>query len=91
MSLLWLIYWISVATDFLLAFILKKFFVIDGKSMPRFYMFIIMLIAFIPIIGSILALTMLVCMILGVLIGDDYFKLNKHPFKNEKINDFFMK
>ena len=91
MSLLWIIYWISVATDFLLAFILKKFFIIDGKSMPRFYAFIIMLIAFIPIIGSILALIMLVCMIFGILMGDDDFKLNKHPFKNEKINEFFMK
>lgn len=91
MSLLWVIYWISVATDFLLAFMLKKFFIIDGKSMPRFYVFIIMLIAFIPIIGSILALIMLVCMIFGILMGDDDFKLNKHPFKNEKINEFFMK
>lgn len=91
MSLLWFIYWISVATDFLLAFILKKFFIIEGKSMPRFYVFIIMLVAFIPIIGSILALIMLVCMIFGILMGDDDFKLNKHPFKNEKINEFFMK
>lgn len=91
MSLLWIIYWISVATDFLLAFILKKFFIIDGKSMPRFYVFIIMLIAVIPIVGSLLALIMLVCLILGTLIDDDDIKLNKHPFKNEKINDFFMK
>ncbi len=91
MSILWLIYWISVATDFLLAFMLKKFFIIDGKSMPRFYVLIIMLIAFIPIIGSILAIIMLVLMVFGILMGDDDFKLNKHPFKNEKINDFFMK
>lgn len=91
MSILWLIYWVSVATDFLLAFILKKFFIIEGKLMPRFYVFIIMLIAFIPIIGSILAIIMLVCLILGILMSDDDFKLNKHPFKNEKINDFFMK
>ena len=91
MSLLWLIYWVSAATDFLLAFIFKNFFIIEGKSMPRFYVFIITLIAFIPIIGSILAIIMLVCLILGVLMGDDNFKLNKHPFKNEKINNFFMK
>lgn len=91
MSLLWLIYWVSVATDCLLAFILKKFFIIDGKSMPRFFVFIIIAISFIPIIGSILSLIMLVYMIFGILMGDDDFKLNKHPFKNEKINDFFMK
>lgn len=30
-------------------------------------------------------------MIFGILMGDDDFKLNKHPFKNEKINEFFMK
>ena len=91
MSLLWLIYWVSVATDCLLAFVLKKFFIIYGKSMPRFFVFIIIAISFIPIIGSILSLIMLVYMIFGILMGDDDFKLNKHPFKNEKINDFFMK
>ena len=91
MSLLWLIYWVSVATDCFLAFVLKKFFIIDGKSMPRFFVFIIIAISFIPIIGSILSLIMLVYMIFGILMGDDDFKLNKHPFKNEKINDFFMK
>jgi len=88
---LWLIYWVSVATDFLLAFIFKKFFIIDGKPIPRFFIFIIIAISFIPIIGSILSLIMLVHLLFVILIGDDNIKLNEHPFKSKKINDFFIK
>lgn len=88
MAWYWLGYWISVAIVIATCLIVKVFFSIEDKEFQRIYGILISIVSFIPIIGTLEALFAIFG--LGMLIGDGDLKLKEKPFKNEKLNNFFL-
>ena len=88
MAWYWIGYWISVAIVIGTCSIVKNLFTFEGKNIPRIYSILLCAISFIPIIGTLEALFALCGF--WFLIGEDDLKLKNNPFKNEKLNKFFL-
>lgn len=88
MAWYWIGYWISVAIVIGTCSIVKNLFTIEGKNIPRIYSILLCIISFIPIIGTLEALFALIGF--WVSIGEGDLKLKENPFKNDKLNKFFL-
>lgn len=88
MAWYWIGYLISVAIVIATCFIAKNFFILEGKNIPRIYSILLCAISFIPIIGTIEALFALCAFWFSIFEGE--LKLKENPFKNEKLNKFFL-
>lgn len=88
MAWYWIGYWISVAIVIATCFITKNLFTLEGKNIRRIYSILLCIISFIPIIGTFEALFALSAFWISICEGD--LKLKEKPFKNEKLNNFFL-
>ena len=89
MAWYWIGYWISVAIVIATCLIAKNFFTFEGKNIPRIYSILLCAISFIPFIGTFEALMAIFGFWVSIVEND--LKLKDNPFKNEKLNNFFLK
>ena len=88
MSFWWIAYWISVAVVIIISTVVRRFFTLDGKFIPRIHVLLACMASFVPVVGTVEALFGLG--FLFTSLADDDLKLKESPFSNEKLNNFFL-